>query len=67
MNITCREYRELDLTLRMSQAETDALVTVLYQATSDLILDNEQMKIANGLLGALRGDKRGSVHRADPA
>jgi hypothetical protein len=67
MNITCREYKELDLTLRMSQAETDALITVLYQATSDLVLDNEQIKVANSLLGALRGDKRGSLYRVDPA
>lgn len=63
MDITCREQRDFNLVIRLSQEEADTLVTLLYQATNDVILNQDQLMIANSIMGALgRGDTNGKVH-----
>jgi hypothetical protein len=61
MNISCREQREFNLVVRLTQNEADSLLTLLYQATSDLIFTEDQLLIANGLMAALKGNDNDQV------
>lgn len=68
MDISCREQREYLLSVRLSQVEADILTTLLYQATNDIVLNPEQLAIANSIMGALcRGGVDVSVHGNDQA
>ena len=66
MNITCREQRELNLVVRLTQNEADSLIRLLYQATNDLILNKEKLLLANGIMAALKGSDSDPFHRVEP-
>ena len=62
MKVISKEVTGLRLVIYLEQGEADSLMTLLYQTTSDLLLDHNQLLIANTLMAALKGSDVAAVH-----
>ena len=61
MNLKCRIDKTFDLNLRLNELEAGCLMTLLYHATNDLVLDREQLALANDIMVALNPSRIGEV------
>jgi hypothetical protein len=70
MKVISKEVTGLRLVIYLEQGEAETLMTLLYQTTSDLMLNHDQLLIANTLMAALRSNESNptnQVHRHNPA
>lgn len=62
MKVISKEVTGLRLVIYLEQSEANSLTTLLYQTTSDLVLDHNQLLIANTLMAALKSSDATAVH-----